>query len=287
MNALARVLAAALASTALSAGAVSAEPALFVVKDADTTVYMMGTVHLLKPGTVWDTPKIKAAMAEAKTTWIEIAEDESVAAPLVPKYGVDMTKPLSSKLTAAQKAKLAAALQKVGANPAQLEPLQPWLAAMTLTVLPLQKAGFDGKSGVDAQVKAQALAEGDALKGLETYDEQFRMFAEMSEAKQVEFLMQAADAVDQVAPKLEEAAALYVAGDMDALDRVMIADFRRDAPEAYATLMTGRNRAWAKKIAALLQEPGTHLVAVGAGHLAGPDSVQAQLETMGLTTKRR
>jgi uncharacterized protein YbaP (TraB family) len=47
-----------------------------------------------------------------------------------------------------------------------------------------------------------------------------------------------------------------------------------------------RNQTWAGKIIAMLQQPGTIFIAVGAGHLAGPDSVQAQLQSRGITVEQ-
>jgi uncharacterized protein YbaP (TraB family) len=51
-------------------------------------------------------------------------------------------------------------------------------------------------------------------------------------------------------------------------------------------MFTERNANWAGWIAQRLQEPGTVFVAVGAGHLAGRDSVQAKLTELGVKSAR-
>ncbi|HYF22350.1 MAG TPA: TraB/GumN family protein [Caulobacteraceae bacterium] len=275
-------------SAGLMAGAARAEPAMWVVKDKDSTIYMIGTVHLLRQETAWKTPKIEKALADSKELWLEIVDVDNEAAmqPLIMKHGVDQQKPLSSKLTDAQKAKLAAVSAKYGLNPAQLEPLKPWLVGLTFSVLPIQKAGFDPNAGVDRVLKAAAVKEGDKIAAFETTEEQIGFFAGMDEAEQIAFMESALDDADRGVAVLDQLANAWAAGDVDTIGKVMNEEMKADAPEVYDLLLTQRNIRWAEKIDQLLDGSGTHLVAVGAGHLAGPDSVQAQLKKRGIEAKR-
>ena len=45
---------------AQDAAAETGKPALWVVRDADSTIYLFGTVHLLRPETVWNSPVVKS-----------------------------------------------------------------------------------------------------------------------------------------------------------------------------------------------------------------------------------
>lgn len=266
-----------------------AEPAMWVVKDADSTVYLFGTVHLLKDDVVWNTPKVRAAMAQSDELWLELldGDDQAKLAPVIQQLGLDLQKPLSSKLNAEQKAKLAKVAAEYGLPPAALEPLKPWLAAVTLSVLPLQKAGWNPKAGVDTLLRAQAEKEGDTLKAFESAEQQMRFFADLPEALQVEFLEQAMNDAEGGVALMDRLARAYAAGDDATIGAVMSADMKAEAPELYEVLLTRRNIAWADQIQKILAGNGSHFVAVGAGHLAGPDSVQAQLAKRGVKAERR
>jgi uncharacterized protein YbaP (TraB family) len=278
-----------LAWSVLAPQVAQAEPAMWVVKDKDSTIYLFGTVHLLKKDASWNTPKVQAAMAQSKELWLELidAEDTAKLAPVIQQLGVDPKRPLSSKLSAAQNAKLAKVAAEYGVQPAQLEPLKPWLAAVTLSLLPLQKAGWDPNAGVDKLLRAQAVKEGDALKAFETAEQQMRFFADLPEPLQISYLEQVLDDTAQGTALMDRLAAAYLAGDPDTIGRIMTVEMKTEAPELYAALLTRRNVAWAAQIQKMLAGKGTHFVAVGAGHLAGPDSVQVQLAKRGIKARRR
>ena len=76
--------------------------------------------------------------------------------------------------------------------------------------------------------------------------------------------------------------AAWQAGDQRALEEAFVGDMRRDYPELYKVLIADRNAAWADELKQKLAGSGVSFVAVGAGHLVGPDSVQAELEKLGI-----
>lgn len=283
------VLGVGLAWSVLAPAAAKAEPAMWVVKDADSTVYLFGTVHLLKKDVTWNTPKVQAAMAHSGELWLELldADDAVKLAPVVQRLGLDLQRPLSSKLTAAQKVKLAKVAAQHGVNPAQLEPMKPWLAALTFSLAPLQASGWDPNAGVDKLLQAQAVKEGDKLRAFETAEQQMRFFADLPEALQIQYLDQSLDDAEGGVEMMNRIAAAYAAGDTDTIGEIMSAELQKDSPELYRVLLTRRNEAWAEQIQRILAGRGTHFVAVGAGHLAGPDSVQAQLAKRGVNPERR
>lgn len=262
---------------------------MWVVKDADSTIYLFGTVHLLRKDVVWNTPAVRKAMNDSRELWLEIADvdDPALMAPLVQKYALDPQRPLSSKLTAEQKAKLAAAAPKYGLQPAQLEPLKPWFVGLTLSVLPLKAAGYDENAGVDKLLKAEAEKQGDRVRAFETVEQQLQFFDTLPEAQQIDFLMKSLDDAAEGAAVLDRLAAAWARGDMDTVGAELVTEMKVEAPALYDRLLTQRNKAWASQIEALLQGSGTHFIAVGAGHLAGPDSVQAQLKTRGIQSVRQ
>ena len=141
----------------LFAGPAAAHPGLWVVKDADTTIYLFGTVHLLPQDTDWHFPALDRALADSQTLYVEIVDDDQAnMTALVLRYGMDMAHPLTGLLTSFDRSRLerAARLANVPGGVASLNMMRPWLAALTLTVAPLTQAGLDPAQGVDRQLRA-------------------------------------------------------------------------------------------------------------------------------------
>ena len=267
---------------------VQAEPAMWVIKDSDSTIYLIGTLHLLKHDAEWKSEKVKKTVGESTELWLEIADDENQAAlqPLLAKHGMDPDKPLSKKLNQVQRKKLEKIAATYGLPVANLEPLQPWLAAVVLGTIPLVKAGYDPKSGVDRMLRAQAVAEGDQIRGLETAEAQVRMMAGLPQAVQIAFLVETLEDMEEGLELLEKIAKAWMDGDTETIARLGVAEMKREAPAAYKMLLVDRNVAWSEQIVEMLKGSGVVQIAVGAGHLAGPDSVQAQLEKKGIKVER-
>ena len=276
-----------LTASAVVAFPAAADPALWVVRDEDSTIYLLGTVHVLRPDTVWRSPAIDRAMAEADALWIEVeADDPAAMQPLVRKYGLDPANPLSGKLTPEQKARLDAAAAGMGASGAALEPLRPWLAGLTLSIGPLVKAGYDPASGVESRLKAAARDAGKPIRTLETLEQQIGFFADLPPAVELAFLLSALDEMDSGPAMLDALVAAWSAGDMEALNELMVSEMAADYPELYQALLVRRNKDWAGQIQTLLGGKGVSVIAVGAAHLVGDESVQAQLLARDIAVER-
>lgn len=261
---------------------------MWVVRDHDSTIYLIGTVHVLRPEMVWNSEKVMKAIGESTELWLEVleAEEAMAVAPLIQKLGVDMEKPLSKKLNAKQKARLAKVAGTFGIPVASLEPMKPWVVATMLTVLQVQKAGYDAKSGVERVLQTQAEKEGDKVVGLETLEEQVGFFAGLSDAEQIAFLEQTLEDAEEGVALLDRLAKAWSEGDVDTITRVVVDELKREAPNVYDKLLVQRNIRWAQKVQQLLHGSGVHQIAVGAGHLAGRDSLQAQLAKRGIKAER-
>jgi uncharacterized protein YbaP (TraB family) len=268
--------------------AVQAEPVMWVIRDKNSTTYLVGTLHLLRRESEWKSDKLSKAVAESKELWLEIADPENQTAimPLLEKYGYDREKLLSNRLTAAQKEKLNQVEREYNLPPATIEPMRPWLAALILAVLPLQKAGYDPTAGVDHLLKEQAAKEGDKIQGFETQEQQVRFLAELPEADQIAFLSDTLDDVSQGIALFDKLAEAWIRGDSKTISEVFVDEVKTKAPSIYQKLIVDRNARWAQRLVELQRIPGVRLVAVGAGHLVGPDSVQAQLEKKGIKAER-
>ena len=259
-------------------------PAMWVIRDAESTLYLFGTVHLLRPTTAWGTERVDAAFNSADKIVLEISnpDDEAAVVPLVMQYGISPATPLSGLLTAEEIADLDTAAKTIGLSAAQMDPFRPWFAALTLSVAPLQKAGYDPASGVELLLKARAEAAGKPISGFETVDEQIRILAGFPEEAQLDFLRGTLKDYETATVQLDALVEAWAAGDVDAIESLGVEPMREGSEEIYQALLVRRNTNWADQIQTMLAGSGPVFIAVGAAHLAGDDSVQEILERRGV-----
>lgn len=276
----------------LCATAALADPALWRVTGPHTSVYLYGTVHVLRPGQAWDTPALDKALASSDDLWLEVpdADDAAAMQPLIQSLGMDAAHPLSGKLDQADLARVDAAAKSAGipAGEKALEPMRPWLVSLSLATLPLLQAGYDPKSGVELKLKAKSTALGKPVRGLETVEQQLHFFADMPQATEVAMLRATLDDVEGGAKRLDELVTAWQAGDQSTITRITSQYMARQSPALYDTLIVERNRDWARQLEQRLQQQdeGTSFVAVGAAHLTGTDSLLNLLTQRGYKVER-
>lgn len=261
-------------------------PALWKVADEDTTIYLFGTVHVLPQGLEWYDATIANALDSADMIVTEIPMDPasetklqqlSVSMGMLPSGTT-----LRSLLTPEQTTAYEAALAKIGAPPAAFDQLKPWLAGLTLSIIPLMQQGYDPESGVEKVLLAKAGTKGQGA--LETPEFQLGIFDGMPTEGQVAFLMESVTGMDEVKPTLDRMVAEWAKGDADQLAAIM--NEGMSDPAVAEALLYSRNANWAEWIDTRLDKPGSVFIAVGAGHLAGTKSVQDYLAQKGITVTR-
>ena len=264
-------------------------PALWSVSDADSTIYLFGTVHVLRPDTPWGSAKVDAAFDASQNVIFEISnpDDQAALMPLIQQHGLSPQTPLSSLLTPAELAALDTAARSIGGSAAQFDPLRPWLVALSLSVAPLVKAGYDPASGVEMILKHRAEEAGKPVTGLETIDRQVEILAGLSQETQLAFLRSTLEDFDEATTELDTLVDAWAVGDVETINRVGVIDMRTASQEVYDALLTRRNTVWADEIQTILAGSGTTFIAVGSAHLAGDDSVQEILEARGVEVTRR
>lgn len=258
---------------------VDADPALWVVQDEDTTVYLFGTVHVLKPGLSWFDEAVKTAFDNSDTLMLELVmPDPAAMQALVMSKGVDSSgTPLSKKIPAADRDAYVKAVAEVGAPQAMVDKFKPWLAATEFSVAPLAKLGYSPANGPEAVLTAAAKAANKPVQGFETAEQQFGYLDGLSGAAQMDFLVSAIKDMPKLGDEMGEMVDDWSKGDPVALAKVMNENLAGQ-PELKKTLLTDRNARWASWIDARMKTPGTVFIAVGAGHLAGKGSVQDDLK---------
>jgi uncharacterized protein YbaP (TraB family) len=271
---------------ALKAAPAPVHPALWVVKDKDTTIYLFGTVHALPKGVAWYDGKPASAFESADTLVTEIIEKspEEMRPVVKAKAMLPEGQSLRDLLSPAQRKAFEGALGANGLPVTAFDRFQPWYAAVALSTLPVLRGGYDPANGVDATLSDKAKADGRSHEALETAEYQLGLFASLPLAVQQRYLAEVVRNLPKVTDELGSIIKAWEMGNAPRLARLMNAD--EDDPRLRATLLINRNKAWARWIRARLAKPGTVFLAVGAGHLAGPGSVQDQLRKLGITATR-
>ena len=270
-------------------------PLLWRVEDADSRVYLLGSVHALRPGTDVLPGPAAAAYADAEVLAFEIDFDLAQAgAAAASAVGIATDGvALSKRLGPADARRLARRLETAGLSLDLFESFEPWLVAVVLLTLPDGSARLSAAAGVDAVLYARAAADGRERLGLETIADQTGAFDGLPAKDQLALLRDAlgsdgsdlgADSTD-VGGQMPLVAA-WEAGDAEALAAI-VASGLGASTVMRRRLLTDRNARWLPQIEALLARDGEDvLVVVGAGHLVGPGSVVEMLRARGLAVMR-
>ena len=267
-----------------------AHPALWKLADADTNIYLFGTVHILPAGTKWMDARIKAAVDASQSLTLEavLDQDPSLVATVLLKIGhAEGLPPLAERVPVEQRTQLAALVKASGLPPSFLDGMKTWSAALMLTGAALQQIGVDAAAspGVEPQLTALFRAANKPVEGLETAELQLGYFDKLPESAQRAFLVATLDSPAKAKADFAKMLGAWEKGDPAAIEKTF-ADDPEFTPALRDLLIRQRDRAWADALAKRLDQPGTAFVAVGAGHLVGPDSVQTMLATKGLKVER-
>ena len=282
-------IAATACGTAPAAEPAAANPALWKVADHDTTIYLFGTIHLLPKDTKWRSSAFDKAAAGADTLVVETVIDESNPAAtmnellqLAVSPGLP---PLADRVPPERRAALLATVAKSGIPPQMFDKMETWAAAFMLLGVQFRELGLDPGSGVESALKKQFTDSKKSISQLETNAEQLGFFDRLSEDAQRKFLVAMLDGASNMDAEFNGMLKAWTRGDVKEIAKSFNSDLS-DAIELRDALLTQRNANWAKWVKGRLDQPGTVLVAVGAGHLAGDQSVQIMLEKQGVKVTR-
>lgn len=273
----------------MGAGAASAAPAMWEVRDKDSVVYLFGSMHVLRPNVRWRTRAFDHVYAAADRVWFETRADlppEQVKA-LVDRYGVDPDRSLTQKLSPTALATLRPVLDRDGVPLESVERLRPWAAAMMLSVAPMTQQGGSVAKGVDAATTERAKTADKPIETFESFEQQLRIFADLPEQAELDYLDDVAR--EQLSPPrdgvvLERA---WLKGDMGRLGSRLVDHMKAERPALYDALLRRRNLAWADRLdAEMRQGKGTDLVVVGALHMAGSEGLPALMKARGYSVRR-
>ena len=278
------------AKAAAPAAQADPRPALWLLADEDTKIYMFGTIHVLPPGFRWRSPAVDRVVAEAAELVVETYEPPGAGHSLesAPGFFSERAVPILDRVPKEKREPLQAAIEASGVPLPFLDRMHSWAAAMTLGIAQmLGEYGVDDPNeapGVEDVLEETFRGAGKPILSVEDGDAVLASMGALPEAVQVQLLIEAIEPVpdgvegEAAADELEWAAGKYEALDLEGEQGF--------PPALFEVLVRRRNAAWTDWLAERMKKPGTLLFAVGAGHLAGRESVQAMLARRGLTVRR-
>ncbi|MEO1475632.1 MAG: TraB/GumN family protein [Pseudomonadota bacterium] len=271
-------------------GVASAEPAMWTMSDDDTTINIIGTVHLLPPDTEWQTERIIDAFEAADTVCFEldaVGRALEVTGLSFRRGLMPSGERLTDYLNKDEISDLKELAAELGIPFPSLNVMQPWFAGLTVEQYIAAKAGF--AEGVEFTLYLEVLSEGKNLCELETVEEQLGGLSGLSLKEQFAFMrasqaeyedLKVEDLVSEYVAEFDNMVADWLAGDVEAIGEIVtVEEFGSEA--YYNALLLDRNKNWIPRIEALLEGEGNIFIAVGAAHLAGPDSVIKMLRDKG------
>lgn len=270
--------------------AVEVGPSMWMLEDEDNVAYIIGTIHLLKPETEWRTAYFEELLAGVDQVWFEAdvhsPEAQAQMQALVPQLGLNpQGQTLSSMLSDAGKANLAILADRMGVAPeammASLDPLQPWLASVSLASTMAMAQGYDPAYGVEAALRPMIEPITDDVRYFETAEQQLGFLAGLPQAVQLRDLESSLEQAVEEPYLLDELAMAWEVGDIETIDHMINDRMKSDSPEMYQALIVNRNYDWGEQIDQIMMGDEDVLIAVGVGHLPGPEGLAEVLRNLG------
>ena len=254
------------------------------------TVYLLGSIHVLRQSDYPLAPPVLEAYANAKSLLMEVnleeISSEQVQAEMLGSAMLPEGRKLPDILGSQRYERANVLAREVGVDLSNFDPFAPWFAAEAISQLQLAQLGFQPEAGVEMYFLQRARTDGKTLGGLETVHDQISLFQNMSMDTQAEYLMSSLEQAKDLPSQVDSMVRAWKQGDSQWFVNQMQSELGRD-PALYQAVLGSRNRKWLPKIEALLNDDKNYLVIVGTGHLVGPGSVIDLLKKDGIGATQR
>ena len=287
-----RLLGLALSCVALSASVRADGPlhALWELHGKHNTVYILGSIHVLRPSDYPLAPAVLHAYSDAASILMEVnlgeIDVQRMQTELLASARLPEGKTLPGIMGDARYKRAQGLAQQVGVDIGIFDAFAPWFAAEAISQLQLQQLGFQPKSGVEMFFLERARTDGKSVAGLETVRDQIALFDALSMDEQADYLVASLEEAHDLPKEVDAMVHAWASGDTQWFADQMKSEIGRD-PVLYDSVLVARNRKWVPKIEALLNADKNYLVIVGTGHLVGQGSVIDLLKKDGIAAAQR
>jgi uncharacterized protein YbaP (TraB family) len=287
-----RLLALALSCASLSTAARADGPlhALWELHGKHNTVYILGSIHVLRPSDYPLAPAVLHAYGDAASIFMEVnladIDSQRLQTELLASARLPEGKTLPAIMGDARYKRAQLLAQQVGVDLGIFDAFAPWFAAEAISQLQLQQLGFQSKSGVEMFFLERARADGKSVQGLETVQDQIALFDALSVDQQADYLISSLEEAHDLPKDVDAMVRAWASGDTQWFADQLKSEIGRD-PALYESVLVARNRKWVPKIEALLNGDKNYLVIVGTGHLVGQGNVIALLKKDGIAAAQK
>ncbi|WP_237246116.1 TraB/GumN family protein [Sphingopyxis bauzanensis] len=262
-----------------------AKPAMWLVTDDDTKIYLLGTMHALPPGTDWDGGAVGQAIAAADELMMELSPQQAGAAGRIFRELATRAAPLPIEARLSGKPLARFRAFEASGGKLDADQLDDWAIVILIGQRAARDADLSPAAGVERALTDKFRAAGKPIRGLESARGQLMLFENLDARTQRTLLTRAAVGANEAVDDVTKLTAVWSRGDVAAMEQ-MVNDDVDAVPAARLAIVTDRNRRWAAWVKRRMAEPGTVMMAVGAGHLLGVDGVPAILEADGMRVTR-
>jgi uncharacterized protein len=254
------------------------------------TVYLLGSIHVLRQSDYPLSPAVVEAYRDAKSLLMEVnleeISSEQVQAEMLGSAVLPEGKTLPGVLGRERYGRADALARAVGIELSLFDQFAPWFAAEAISQLQLIQLGFQPEAGVEMYFMERARSDGKTVAGLETVHDQIAVFQNMSLDTQAEYLLSSLEQAHDLPKEVDAMVRAWQRGDTQWFAAELQSELGKD-PRLYQSVLVARNRKWVPKIEALLAEDRNYLVIVGTGHLVGQGSVIDLLKKDGIGATQR
>jgi uncharacterized protein YbaP (TraB family) len=269
-----------------------AHPLLWEINDGTAQVYLFGSIHVMKPDTIWLSDDLKRRFASADQAWFEVADldDQTTVQQQAQKYMLDPSNHMTEGLTPEEITRLDTLLAPYGLSSARLMGYRKWAVALVLNVQQIAAAGYNPKTGVDLTLMQSARADGKPVHGFETIDEEMQKLTPASDAEDMAALRATLKDADSATKDIAALFNAWATGDEKQLTYFMVDKMKAEEPSLYHRVIVERDAAWTPQVEQLIRDlkakgGGTAFVTVGVGHLVGSDSLIMMLKKDGVIAR--
>jgi uncharacterized protein YbaP (TraB family) len=263
---------------------------LWEVHGRHNTVYLLGSIHVLRPGDYPLAPAVLHAYADSKSLVMEInlaeLDDGQIESEMLGSATLPEGRTLPEILGPKRYARASGLASDVRVDLATFDHFAPWFAAEAISEMQLSQLGFEAQSGVEMYFLERARTDGKSIAGLETVHDQIALFEGLSLDAQADYLVSSLEQARALPQEVREMVTAWQHGDTEWFVRELKSEFGQD-PALYQSVLAARNRKWLPRIESLLNENDNTLVIVGTGHLIGPNSVIDLLKKDGIGAVQR
>jgi uncharacterized protein YbaP (TraB family) len=287
-----RLLGLALSCVTLSASVRADGPlhALWELHGKHNTVYILGSIHVLRPSDYPLAPAVLNAYGNANSILMEVnlaeIDLQRMQTELLASARLPEGKTLPAIMGDARYQRAQVLAREVGIDLGIFDAFAPWFAAEAISQLQLQQLGFQPQSGVEMFFLERARTDGKSVAGLETVHDQITLFNALSMDEQADYLVSSLEEAHDLPKEVGAMVHAWASGDTQWFADELKSEIGRD-PVLYDSVLVARNRKWVPKIEALLNDDKNYLVIVGTAHLVGQGSVIALLKKDGIAAAQR